>query len=177
MPVCANDMLDELGGGDTAVMTAAMRDDNRSLTDRVEMAAVWLKTGVLPEQYASASQDRSKQLWQAMRDGAVAVHEAVPGKLTCVTARADGALQIGYRLSPVVIACNPGFKFRDGTTGVKYTLAQYRIGHADLDRAVAMLTDSESGWGGSATIKGSPQGHGSQISLGDVVSAVISALI
>jgi hypothetical protein len=80
-------------------------------------------------------------------------------------------------MAPVVVAFNPRFRFRDGAIGPKFTVAQYCAGHADLDAAATSLSRLEQGWGGSATIKGSPQGRPSRLSRDTVASAVEAALL
>jgi hypothetical protein len=83
---------------------------------------------------------------------------------------------VGYRLAPVVVVLNPRFAFPDGAVGPKYTIAQYAPGYADLDAALAVILGLEGGWGGSLTIKGSPQGHPSRLDRAAVARAVARSL-
>jgi site-specific recombinase XerD len=108
--------------------------------------------------------------------------EAVPAlrdRVALVTAYAAGLRVgevIGYRLAPVVVALNPRYMFLGGTIGPKYTIAQYAPDYADLDRALATILRLEEGWGGSRTIKGSPQGHPSRLDRATVARAVARCL-
>jgi hypothetical protein len=107
--------------------------------------------------------------------------EAWGSRIAAVTSDVVGALRLGYFLAPVVVAVNPGHPFQsaDGPPqrGRKYTIAQWTAGYADLDAAVAELNRLEPGWGGSATIKGSPQGAPSRLELAAVVEAVKRSLV
>jgi hypothetical protein len=176
MPNSADDILADVGGLEICVLAAAMRDGRTDLSERVETARAWLLSGTLPAAYAVAPRERAEALWKALCDGRVVVREAVPGRLTEVISEVDGALQLGYRIAPVVVALNPRFTFPDRSVGRKYTIAQYQVGAVDLERAAAQLSELEPGWGGSGTIKGSPQGGGSRLELQEVSSAVVGAL-
>lgn len=82
------------------------------------------------------------------------------------------ATSVGYSLAPVVVAFNPAFKLGGGEPHAKFTVCQFTGGYVDLKAAAAELSELESGWGGSPTIIGSPQGVGSRLTTDEVVSVV-----
>jgi len=177
MPTNIDDIVTDVGGRDTTVLAAAMRDFRREFSDRVAIAKTWLLSGTVPAAYLEAPRARAAALWRGLREGRIAIRQPVPGRLAEVISDIDGALQLGYRVAPVVVALNPQFVFPDGSVGRKYTIAQYQIGAADLDLVAATLSVHEPGWGGQVAIKGSPQGRASRLELPLVSSAVVAALV
>lgn len=177
MPTCLDDILEDVGGRDTDVLAGAMRDAGRELSDRVTIARTWLLSGTAPAAYLEAPRERAAVLWRGLRDGRIVMREAVPDRLVEVISDIDGALQLGYRIAPVVVTLNPHFVFPDGSTGRKYTIAQYQIGAVDLSRVAATLSELEPGWSGQMTIVGSPQGQASRLHLPLVSSAAVAALV
>ena len=176
-PASPDELLDDLGGDDAGILAAAMQDGRVAVRARVRLALDWLVSGLVPEAYRRASLERAGRLWRAVRDGELLADTTeAPGRLAEIVTTADGALAIGYRLAPVVVALNPRFAFPDGTVGPKYTVAQYAPGHADLDAALALILRWEAGWGGTATIKGSPQGRPSRLDRATVARAVAHCL-
>ena len=75
---------------------------------------------------------------------------------------------LGYRFAPLVVA----FAGRDIPRQV--TIAQFSAGYVDLAAVASDLNAEEPGWGGSATIVGSPQGVGSRLSEARILMAVES---
>jgi hypothetical protein len=75
------------------------------------------------------------------------------------------SLRLGYRRAPVVVAVANTMFGSDRTLLRKITIAQHETGHADLRRVAVLLSTKEPGWGGSATIIGSPQGISSKLCL------------
>ena len=71
---------------------------------------------------------------------------------------------IGYSQAPIVVAINPEFRFQGGEPHRKITICQYQDGYINLKKVVENLNLIEPGWGGSATICGSPQGKASIVS-------------
>lgn len=55
---------------------------------------------------------------------------------------------------------------------VKWTIAQWQPGHADLRTVAEELAAAEPGWGGSATIVGSPRGRGSALPTARILATV-----
>ena len=87
------------------------------------------------------------------------------------------AMMVGYSLAPVVVALNPEFGFGASPKVKKFTVAQYKTGYVDLQSVSADLSELESGWGGSPTIGGSPQGVSSQLTIQQVFAVVEKHLI
>lgn len=87
------------------------------------------------------------------------------------------ATMVGYAIAPVVIALNPSFKFGAGEPHIKFTICQFTGGFVDLKAVTAELNELESGWGGSPTIIGSPQGVSSKLTLDEVTEVVAKHLL
>lgn len=176
-PETPEDIAEELDGGDASVLSAAARDAAAPIEARVRRVLHWLVSGLVPEFYRRAPLERAGRLMLAIREGKVLADTSeAPGRMAEIVTEADGALAIGYRLAPVVVALNPSFRFPDGAVGPKYTIAQYAPGYADLDAAIQLLLRWEPGWGGSTAIKGSPQGKPSRLSRAEVARTVAQCL-
>jgi hypothetical protein len=177
MPRSSDDLMVEVRGDDIGIVSAAMKDATVPASERVQIAKAWLSRGIIPKKYERVPHERAARLFQALEKGDVLVDEKrAPGSLIEIVSATDGALQLGYRFAPIVIVLNPAFAFRDGSVGQKFTVAQYCRGYADLDKAMATIATWEDGWGGSATIKGSPQGRPSCLSRERVAAAVAAAM-
>ena len=177
-PVCPADLAEDIGGGDTAVLCSAVQDKSKSMKERVTIMRSWLAYGAVPTELSDAASKRAQNLWGALKNGEIEINNsAAPGKVVEITSAVQGALRLGYRLAPIVVAINPQFDFpADGSCGRKYTIAQFEPGHVDLSKVVEILSQREHGWGGSATIIGSPQGHPSRLEPDQVMSAIKSNL-
>jgi len=177
-PVSPGDLAEDIGGGDTAVLAAAVRDMSKSMEDRVSVMRSWLEVGTVPAELLDAARNRANMLWDALKNGELQVNNVTaPGEVVEIKSTAQGALRLGYRLAPVVMAINPQFEFpADGSRGKKYTIAQFDPGWINLTNVVEHLSRREQGWGGSATIVGSPQGHPSRLEPDQVMSAIMSQL-
>jgi hypothetical protein len=176
-PTTPEDLVNDLCGDDSGILSAATRNEKMALDSRVRLALDWLVSGIVPDTYRRAPLERAGRLLRAIREGnLLADTTEAPGRMVEVVTTVDGALAVGYRLAPVVVALNPWFAFPGGAIGPKYTVAQYAPGYADLDAALAVLLELEPGWGGSRTIKGSPQGHPSRLDRMTVARAVAGCL-
>lgn len=176
-PHSPDDLVKDLGGGELSILSAAAGDAAAAVETRVRRALDWLASGVIPEAYRRAPLERAERLFRAIRNGGVLADTSeARGRMAEIVTEADGALAIGYRLAPVVVALNPRFLFPEGVIGPKYTIAQYAPGYANLDAAVAAILRLEPGWGGSATIKGSPQGRPSRLGRAEIAHAVANSL-
>jgi hypothetical protein len=164
------------GGGELAAVAAAVADHRRSVAERVAVTAHWLRVGEEPVAYRTALETRARTLAEALASGALRITATAGGRIAVVEGAADGAVHLGYRLAPVVVALNPAFRFRGGPPHRKFTVCQYQTGYVDLRACRDRLAMLEPGWGGSETIIGSPQGTGSKVSLAEVVTAVAAAL-
>jgi hypothetical protein len=160
--------------------SAAAADHAMPLTRRVRAIAAWLAEGSLPEQLRACSERNlahAREIASALADGRLRVDGAAGGRIACVRSRGiTGGLELGYRLAPVIVACDDAFRFQGGPPHRKFTVCQFAPGHADLRRAAGLLRRLEGGWGGSPSIIGSPQGVGSRLPIEDVVAAVAACL-
>jgi hypothetical protein len=172
LPESLDDMAAVVGGGDIGALAAAVTDSSMDPEHRVAIARRWLQTGEIPERYGDAARQRAAALLAGLRDGRIRITEAGDGRIAVVISDLPGANRLGYLRAPVVVALDPARDFGDGGIGRKYTISQYRTGHADLDAAAEDLNAREPGWGGQPAIKGSPQGHPSRLRPDDVVAIV-----
>ena len=101
--------------------------------------------------------------------------DIVPGRVATVEGFAPGALRLGYRLAPVVIAVDDSPRGDPPAPWRKMTVAQWRVGHLDLGRAARMLSATEPGWGGSPGIIGSPQGRPCHATIPDVLAVLLAS--
>ncbi|MBV1868708.1 MAG: hypothetical protein KUG69_12515 [Marinosulfonomonas sp.] len=173
LPRTIDEILDSTPDPDIAILGALSTDRSLSPSDRVAAIGLWLREGEVPQGHKAALRRNAKTILQSLRFGATRIGLFAGEKAAKVVSLECGALKLGYCLAPVVIALNPGHKFCDGTRGQKYTIAQYQAGHLDLHAVAEKLSRHEAGWGGSATIKGSPQGLSSRLSL-DCIEKVVS---
>jgi hypothetical protein len=148
-----------------AAIALAVADHRRDLGERVTMVRRWIDTGDEPASYREQFAASRRDLAAALASGAVRLRHICGGQIALVITERHEGLQLGYCLSPVVVALNPVFRLQGGPPYRKFTVAQYRAGYADLAAAVQTLAGLEPGWGGSPTIIGSPQGAGSTLSL------------
>lgn len=179
LPETAAEFVALLGGGDGPIgaVAAAVSDHDVGFDERVAAAGRWLSSGEAPAAYAEALEARARRLAEALAGGDIRLRHGAGGRIASVEGNADGAIQLGYCIAPVVVALAPAFRFRGGPPHRKFTVCQYRAGHIDLRACLAHLAAAEPGWGGSATIIGSPQGQGSALQPIEVVAAVCDSLI
>ncbi len=154
------DDIDEVGAGpqNLGAVIGGLASPGASIDDAVRHVTRWLLTGEAPREWVARAEQAAKNLLAALEDGEVAVRDAVPGRIATVDGFAPGAARLGYRRAPVVVAV-ANLQDRIGAVALrKITIAQYRTGYVDLPETARCLSESEPGWGGSATIIGSPQG-------------------
>jgi len=176
LPRTPDDIQTDGAGVELAAMAAAVSDRTVSTAERVTAMRTWLRSGTVPASHAHAAQQQAARLMRSLKLGATRVEADATDRVAIVVSIEPGALRLGYRLAPVVVALNPAHRFADGARGRKFTLARWAEGDADLDSAVGNLASDESGWGGQRGIKGSPQDRPSQLDLSKVVAAVRSSL-
>lgn len=167
---------DDWPGEDLAQLSACARDDDRPLEDRVVAIAGWLSSGNAPQGYSSAGLARRTKLLRSLQLGATRVNLDSNGKIAQVVSLEPSALELGYRLSDLVIALNPAFKFPSGEIGNKFTIARWHISKGDLHEIARRLSSLEPGWGGQACIKGSPQSLPSRLNL-DTVTRIVQTCL
>ena len=142
-----------------AALASIAADAARPLTRRVALIRRWLLTGQIPPAARAAAGASAEALARAWSEGALSITRAPDAPLAIVIGAALGGLALAYRFAPVVVADQADAAAR------KVTIAQYEVGHADLSGLAAALGRMEPGWGGSATIIGSPQGAGTRLPL------------
>lgn len=170
------------GSHPTACQLAAVvaQDERKPIEQRVAALSRFLTSD---DQSPALRDDLAayvQQIANAQAEVAAAVAEGrlmIEGVLGNRVARVEShgvprAVQLGYCVAPVVVACDHAFRFRDGRPHRKFTVCQFTEGHVDLRGVKADLDAIERGWGGSPTIIGSPQGVGSHLSM-ELVLAVV----
>jgi len=153
-----------------AAIAVAVADFKVPIATRVAWVERWLLIGEEPEEYRSKVEREHQELGRAIADGTI--YAKVVDGVALVVSTHPSAIEIGYRLAPMVVAMNPIFRFQGGEPHRKFTVAQHEEGHAMLWLAREELNKFESGWGGSPTIIGSPQGVESTLSAEEVLRIV-----
>jgi len=102
------------------------------------------------------------------------VEIVVDNKLVYVESNYRGAVGLGYRYAPVVLARNPNYRFGQAKTkGVKYTIAQFNSNHVNISKILDRLNALEPGWGGnSETIIGSSQTQPSALTKDEILNII-----
>lgn len=155
------------------IVDALVRLDDRTVEARVEALAEWLLAGhtTLPEAAVKAALDHEAALLSAWNRAAITVQRHESGRIAVLRSAPGappGGMDLAYRIAPVVVA--EGYL----PTGRKLTVAQFEPGWIDLPALCAELAAREPGWGGSATIIGSPQGAACALAL-DAVAGMATA--
>ncbi len=157
--------IDDLGGPPLSIkaVRAISLDHNISLAERVALIASWLETGNPP--YAGLVQATAfeQQFIESWNSGQLQITADPDPRLAVVRASGPAGLQTGYRVAPVVAA------EAQLPSGRKLTLAQFELGWIYMAALLTDLNAIEAGWGGSATIIGSPQGIATTIGLEQLV--------
>jgi hypothetical protein len=173
LPTSLGEYVEAVGGSsELAPLHAAMADHKLQPAERVAIARSFLDRGDVPAPYRAQVEERASTLMQAVDRGAVRLTVELEGRIAFVEGSHDAALRLGYRLAPVVVALNPEHRLPGGPPHRKSTIAQYSRGFADLLKVAEDLSAIEPGWGGSASIVGSPQGAGSALSSEQVIGTV-----
>jgi hypothetical protein len=159
-----------------AGLSAAAGDDHLAVGERVDVFRRALLLGDLDWRFIHAARDRIEGMAGAWNEGRIEVGTTCAGRVAVVRGSAQGALNLGYRFAPVVVAelAEPGAPI---ATRRKLTIAQFATGHIDLPGVARALIGVEPGWGGSPTIIGSPQGVGSNLPLATVLRIIRAKLM
>jgi hypothetical protein len=162
-----------------AVLSAAASDFKVPLGARVSTMEGYLKEGAMPAMYEKQVDEARNQLIAALESGDMKAELTADGKVAVVVGKHRDAMTVGYSLSPIVVAFNPEFSPNPKVpTHAKYTVAQYKMGLADLMGALKELNAADQAvteqakWGGSPGIIGSPQGVSSKLSPEQVAEIV-----
>lgn len=169
LPTLEQPYLDH-GTSAVAAMAAAVADHRVPVDVRVNWMAHWLLTGEEPETYRLKADTEAMAILESLDRGETVLH-AYP-RASVVFSSNRGAIGLGYRLNPVVVAINDNFSFNGGEPHRKVTIAQWDDTHVDLRAIVARLNVLEPGWGGSTTICGSPQGESSRVTDAQILAII-----
>lgn len=161
--------LRELGGEPLriAMLAAIANDHGASVESRVLRIARWIRNGETDGKALSEAFGFRRGLLSSWNRGEIKVEPVLEGRAAMLRANHPGALRaIGYRYAPVVVA--------EGRLGEmrKLTVAQFEPGWVDLSTLRDRLWTLEPGWGGSATILGSPQGTSSRLVVDQLLSVL-----
>jgi hypothetical protein len=132
----------------------------------VSMVRHWLLSGALPAQGVDEVRRSDAAAAAAWAGGLIRASTVCGGSVAHVISDYPGAITLGYRLAPVVVAETAA----GGTR--KITIAQFERGHLDMAALTLRLNAIEPGWGGSATILGSPQSAAATLEIGLVMRAI-----
>lgn len=163
--------------GILAAIAAAISDFKVPLADRVQLLKGWLLNGIDPEQYRAQVEKERQEMIAALELGAIKFETRANGRVCVVESTHRASTSVGYANAPVVIALNPTFRQGPGEPYRKFTICQFSAGYVDIKAALADLSALETGWGGSPTIGGSPQGVSSTLTTEQVVEAVVAHLL
>lgn len=160
-----------------AAIAAAVSDFKASLADRVSTMEQWLMTGEEPQSYRNQVERDRADMIAALESGKISVSTVADGKIALVVSTHRAATMVGYTQAAVVVALNPEFRVQGGEPHAKFTVCQFSLGFDNLQAAMAELQVLETGWGGSPTIIGSPQGVASTLTTEQVVEVVSRNLL
>lgn len=152
LAACVGLLTDNSGGDDLPAAVAMMGD--------------WLLTGALPAQGVDEVRRSDMAAAKAWAAGLIRVTAVCGGRVAHVDSDYRGAMALGYRLAPVVVAEG---KVRGAR---KVTIAQFERGHLDMAALARRLNAIEAGWGGSATVLGSPQNAPTSLKIGLIIGAI-----
>ncbi len=139
------------------------RDD---LAACVQIMRDWLTRGAIPAQGEAEVRKADMHAADAWRRGLISVTAHCDGRIVHVKSDFRGAMVLGYCTAPVVISESARNGFR------KITIAQFAPSHVDMALLALRLNSLEPGWGGSATILGSPQDVGSTLEIATIIRLI-----
>jgi len=107
------------------------------------------------------------------------VQVVIDNRLVFVESNYRGAIGLGYRYAPTVLAKNPNYRFgQRNIKGVKYTLAQFNPGHVNIEKVLSRLIALEPGWGGDrSSIIGSSQKEPSKLTPDQILDIVKQEMV
>lgn len=161
--------IDEVGFGPQGLGAMIGGLPGVGIAEGVAAMSAWLTRGDIPGGWAQRARAAAATLLAQLAGGEVRVRMSDRPGVALVEGAAPGALRLGYRLAPVVVALGDVGGLR------KIAIAQHDAGHVDLAAVAARLNRAEPGWGGSPTIIGSPQGVAAQTSLDACLAALDAA--
>jgi hypothetical protein len=132
----------------------------------VSMMRDWLLTGALPPHGMAEVEETDRAAAAAWSAGQLPLLPLCDGRVAFVQSDYPGAISLGYRHAPIVIA----ERLLGGKR--KITIAQFERGHLDMKALFARLNQIEPGWGGSETILGSPQGRATHLKIEQIIDLI-----
>ena len=159
LPATAAD-IDEVGLGEQNLGGLAAGLNDRTLTAEAGVAATrdWIVSGVTPAPWRTRAACAAEVLFNALDAGQVRLTALDPGSIALVEGCVPGALRLGYRIAPVVIALEEAEGGAELMPWRRMAVAQWKTGYVNLALAATLLGAEEPGWGGSCSIIASPQG-------------------
>ncbi|MDO8728281.1 MAG: hypothetical protein Q7K26_00150 [bacterium] len=154
-----------------APIAAAIADFKVPVQERVELMKEWLLMGKEPQSYREKWIKEREEIAKAIAEKRITI-DTEDNKISKVISSHRAATSLGYYLSPIVVALNPEFRFQESEPHRKFTISQFKTGYLDLKVVADVLNKSETGWGGSQTIIGSPQGTGSKLEIETIMEIV-----
>lgn len=158
--------------GPLAGVDGMATDASRTLEERVFLVARWILAGsdAMPRLLATYQTAAIREAERALAN--LHVEMGADG-VAWVRGEHRFAFQLGYRMSPVVVAENPAHRLSGGRPHLKYTIARWNSSiPMDWSGMRRELDQREPGWGGSSSIVGSPQGRASTLTSGQVLDIV-----
>jgi hypothetical protein len=148
------------------VLAAFIGLDPNDLPSSVSMMRDWLLTGALPPHGMAEVEETDRAAAAAWSAGQLPLLPLCDGRVAFVQSDYPGAISLGYRHAPIVIA----ERLLGGKR--KITIAQFERGHLDMKAISARLNQIEPGWGGSETILGSPQGCATSMKIEQIIDLI-----
>lgn len=150
-----------------AAVALMCMDHTAPLAERVKMMLAWLRYGELQECYIEQARVDHARVVDALASGEISITPVQSSHCVIVESTHKDAIRLGYCVAPVVIAINPAFRFAGGEPHRKITVAKFNSAQqADL---VTLAKRLGSGWGGTDTIIGSPQGEHCETTTSEIV--------
>lgn len=143
-------------------------NQKKLLKEKVNVMIQYLKTGSIENQKQLTEKSLRKQ---SLNKETANVDIIIPNVLVTVESTLRGAMGIGYKHAPIVIAKNNSYQFGN-EFGKKYTIGQYNEGNINLILVQNDLSELEPGWGGTKLIIGSPQNKSSILELQTIINIV-----
>ena len=156
----------DLGGPppDIKAVRACAADGGLPLAERVATIARWLISGTIDRRWQAQATAYDEALLADWNIGHIRITTTPDPRIVLLASHRRAGLTLGYRQAPVVIA--------EGRVAGRRTLSigQFELGWIDMARLQVRLAAHENGWGGSATIIGSPQGAASRIATAVIIA-------
>lgn len=159
-----------------AALGRMITDFKVPVPERIKLLEKWFETGEEPQGYKEKAFQEKLSMVEALERGEIKSQVFADDKIALVESTHRSGTSIGYGLSPVVVALNPSFSQSGSEPYKKYTICQFTPDYVDMTAVLKELNELESGWGGSPTIIGSPQGISSNLTPEKIIEVVAKHL-